>query len=118
MSEEIASSDKPVAGLRVGVKNGGCAGMSYTMEFAEAVAPHDEIIEDKGVRDPDRSQSGAVFARHAHGFQDRRLSSGFVVRQSERDLGLRLRRRSRSRRRAPRLCRSQTERGERWTPRG
>lgn len=37
-------------GLRVGVKNGGCAGMSYTMEFAEAANSHDEVVEDKGVR--------------------------------------------------------------------
>jgi iron-sulfur cluster assembly protein len=36
--------------LRVGVKNGGCAGMAYTMEYAETVNPHDEVIEDKGVR--------------------------------------------------------------------
>lgn len=37
-------------GLRVGVKNGGCAGMEYTMEYAEEVKPLDEVIEDKGVR--------------------------------------------------------------------
>ena len=37
-------------GLRVGVKNGGCAGMSYTMEFADVPKPNDEIVEDKGVR--------------------------------------------------------------------
>ena len=48
--EIIAASDKPIAGLRVGVKNGGCAGMSYTMELAEATNPTDEIVEDKGVR--------------------------------------------------------------------
>ena len=46
----MANADKPVAGLRVGVKNGGCAGMEYTMEYAEAVKPTDEVIEDKGVR--------------------------------------------------------------------
>jgi iron-sulfur cluster assembly protein len=46
----LARADKPIAGVRVGVKNGGCAGMSYTMEYAEQVNPTDEIVEDKGVR--------------------------------------------------------------------
>ena len=46
----IARSERPIAGVRVGVKNGGCAGMSYTMELAEATNPTDEIVEDKGVR--------------------------------------------------------------------
>ena len=46
----LARSDRPIAGVRIGVKNGGCAGMSYTMEYADAVAPHDEVVEDKGVR--------------------------------------------------------------------
>ena len=45
----MAQAGKPVAGVRVGVKNGGCAGMEYTMEYADAVNPTDEIIEDKGV---------------------------------------------------------------------
>jgi iron-sulfur cluster assembly protein len=36
--------------VRVGVKNGGCAGMSYTMEYAEKANPLDEVVEDKGVR--------------------------------------------------------------------
>ena len=46
----IAKSDRPVAGIRVGVQNGGCAGMSYTMEYAEGVDPRDEVVDDKGVR--------------------------------------------------------------------
>ena len=45
----MAKADKPFAGVRVGVKNGGCAGMSYTMEYAESVNPLDEVVEDKGV---------------------------------------------------------------------
>jgi iron-sulfur cluster assembly protein len=46
----IAKADKPILGVRVGVKNGGCAGMSYTMEYAESLNPMDEIVEDKGVK--------------------------------------------------------------------
>ncbi len=46
----MANADGGLFGLRVGIKNGGCAGMSYTMEFAAAPAPMDEIIEDKGVK--------------------------------------------------------------------
>jgi iron-sulfur cluster assembly protein len=50
LREIMSQSDHPVAGLRVGVEKGGCAGMSYTMEYADAPNPHDEIIEEKGVR--------------------------------------------------------------------
>lgn len=48
--ELLSASDKPAAALRVGIKNGGCAGMSYTLEFAEAIGPYDEVVEDKGVK--------------------------------------------------------------------
>ena len=48
--EIMAKADKPFAGVRVGVKNGGCAGMAYTMEYAERVDKADEVVEDKGVR--------------------------------------------------------------------
>jgi iron-sulfur cluster assembly protein len=48
--ELTEAAGKPVAGLRVGIKNGGCAGMSYTMELAETASPLDEVVEDKGVR--------------------------------------------------------------------
>jgi iron-sulfur cluster assembly protein len=46
----MENAERPIAGIRVGVKNAGCAGMSYTMEYAEAVDPRDEVVEDKGVR--------------------------------------------------------------------
>ena len=46
----MANADRPIAAVRIGVKNGGCAGMSYTMEYAEKVNPLDEVIEDRGVR--------------------------------------------------------------------
>jgi iron-sulfur cluster assembly protein len=50
IKEISGRAEKPIAGVRVGVKNGGCAGMSYTMEYAETVNPADEVVEDKGVR--------------------------------------------------------------------
>jgi iron-sulfur cluster assembly protein len=46
----VLNANKPVVGLRVGVKNGGCAGMAYTVEYAESINPMDEVIEDKGVK--------------------------------------------------------------------
>lgn len=44
----MSASAKPY--LRVGVKNGGCAGMEYVMEYADAVEPLDEVVEDKDVK--------------------------------------------------------------------
>jgi len=46
----MARAERPIAAVRVGVKNGGCAGMSYFMEYADKIDPLDEVIEDKGVR--------------------------------------------------------------------
>jgi iron-sulfur cluster assembly protein len=46
----MAKTERPIVAVRVGVKNGGCAGMSYYMEYAEKIDPLDEVIEDKGVR--------------------------------------------------------------------
>src|ERR671912_1557414 len=46
----MAKADRPIAGVRVGVKNGGCAGMSYTMEYAEMAMPGEDVVEDKGVK--------------------------------------------------------------------
>jgi iron-sulfur cluster assembly protein len=47
--EIMAKGEKPYAGLRVGVKNGGCAGQEYVLEYAETAGPLDEVVEDKGV---------------------------------------------------------------------
>ena len=58
LSENAASRIKEILfkdeakslGVRIGVKSGGCAGMSYIMEYAKEIEPNDEIIEDKGVK--------------------------------------------------------------------
>ena len=47
--EIMGRAEKPYAGLRVGLKNGGCAGQEYVLEYAETANPLDEVVEDKGV---------------------------------------------------------------------
>lgn len=47
--EIMGKAEKPYAGLRVGVKNGGCAGQEYVLDYAAAADPLDEVVEDKGV---------------------------------------------------------------------
>jgi iron-sulfur cluster assembly protein len=48
--EIVARAEKPVAGVRLGVKKGGCAGMTYTMDVADTVAKGDEVVDANGVR--------------------------------------------------------------------
>lgn len=48
--EIMANAEGKYLGVRVGVENGGCAGMSYTMDYAEAAQPFEEVVEDKGVK--------------------------------------------------------------------
>jgi iron-sulfur cluster assembly protein len=48
--ELMARGDGKIVGLRVGIKNGGCAGQSYTVEYADEIRPSDEVVEDKGVK--------------------------------------------------------------------
>ena len=46
----MAAKGSSVAGLKIGVKKGGCAGMEYTMDWAETVAKFDEVVEEDGAR--------------------------------------------------------------------
>ena len=50
IKEIMSNNEKNSIGVRVGVKSGGCAGMSYILEYAKEINPTDEIIEDKGVK--------------------------------------------------------------------
>ena len=50
LAQIMANAEGQYQGVRVGVTNGGCAGMSYTMEYAEGAKPFEEIMEDKGVK--------------------------------------------------------------------
>jgi iron-sulfur cluster assembly protein len=46
----LANADRPVVGVRVGVTKGGCAGMTYKIEYADALKPGDEVVEREGAR--------------------------------------------------------------------
>ena len=87
-----AASGKEVEGVRIGVKNGGCAGMEYTMSYAEARGPHDEVIEDKGVKlliDP----TAVMFLLGTEmDYRADRMRSGFVFNNPNQTSRLRLRR--------------------------
>jgi len=74
----MANADKPAAGLRVGVKNGGCAGMEYTMEWAAEQKPFDEVIEDKGVKVLIDAKAVMFLLGTEMDFQTSALKSGFV----------------------------------------
>ena len=50
IKEIMSQANNSTIGVRVGVKSGGCAGMSYVMEYSKEINPNDEIIEDKGVK--------------------------------------------------------------------
>ena len=50
IKEIMSQAQNSTIGVRVGVKSGGCAGMSYVMEYAKEVKPNEQVIEDKGVK--------------------------------------------------------------------
>jgi iron-sulfur cluster assembly protein len=74
----LGRADRPIVGVRVGVKNGGCAGMSYTMEYAERANPTDEVVDDKGVRLLIDPKAVLFLLGTEMDFKTDRLSSGFV----------------------------------------
>ena len=71
-------ADRPIVGVRVGVKNGGCAGMSYTMEYADSIRPHEDVVEDKGVKVLIDPKAVLFLLGTEMDFQTTKLSSQFV----------------------------------------
>lgn len=65
-------------GLRVGVKNGGCAGMEYTMEWATEQKPFDEVVEDKGAKVLIEAKALMFLLGTEMDYQTSVLKSGFV----------------------------------------
>jgi iron-sulfur cluster assembly protein len=80
VKEIMARADRSIAGVRVGVKNGGCAGMSYTMEYAEAGKPGEDVVEDKGVKVFVDPKAVLFLLGTEMDFETAKLASQFVFR--------------------------------------
>lgn len=80
VKEIMDRAEKPYAGLRVGVKNGGCAGQEYVLEYAEAAAPMDEVVEDQGVTILIDPKAVLFLIGTQIDYEVSRLSSKFVFR--------------------------------------
>jgi iron-sulfur cluster assembly protein len=78
--EIMAKADQPYAGLRVGIKNGGCAGQEYVMEYAREIAPLDEIIDDKGVKVLIEPKAVLFLLGTVIDYESTQLASKFVFR--------------------------------------
>ncbi len=80
VQEIMGRAEKPYAGLRVGVKNGGCAGSEYVLEYADKVGVLDEVVEDKGVRILIEPKAVLFLIGTEVDYETTRLASKFVFR--------------------------------------
>lgn len=78
VKEIMDRADKPYAGLRVGVKNGGCAGSEYIFEYAAEKGPIDEVVEDQGVTILIDPKAVLFLIGTTIDYETTRLSSKFV----------------------------------------
>ena len=74
----MAKSETPMLGVRLGVKNGGCAGMEYTMDYAEEQLPLDEVVEDKGVTIFIEAKAVLFLLGTEMDYEEGLMSSGFT----------------------------------------
>lgn len=80
ITEIIEDSGKPVIGVRVGVKNAGCAGMAYTLDYVNEPVPGDDHIEEKGVHVFIEPKATLFLLGTVMDFEESVLSSGFTFR--------------------------------------
>lgn len=78
INEIIEDSDKPVMGVRVGVKNAGCAGMAYTLDYVTEPVPGDDHVEEKGVHVFIEPKATLFLLGTVMDFEETVLSSGFT----------------------------------------
>ena len=77
INEIIGDSDRPVAGVRVGVKNAGCAGMAYTLDYVTEPVAGDDHIEEKGVNVWIEPKATLFLLGTVMDFEEGKMSSGF-----------------------------------------
>jgi iron-sulfur cluster assembly protein len=78
INEIIEDTDKPVIGVRVGVKNAGCAGMAYTMDYVTEPVAGDDHVEDKGVHVYVEPKATLFLLGTVMDFEETRMTSGFT----------------------------------------
>ena len=78
--EIMARAERPAAALRVGVKNGGCAGQEYVVSYAETIDPLDEVVEDKGAKVVIEPKAVLFLLGAEIDYETTRLASKFVFR--------------------------------------
>jgi iron-sulfur cluster assembly protein len=76
--EIMADSDKPVVGVRVGIKNAGCAGQAYTLDYVAEAVKGDDHVEDKGVHVWVEPKATLFLLGTVMDFEESVLSSGFT----------------------------------------
>ena len=74
----MSRAETPKVGVRLGVKNGGCAGMEYTMDYADARDPLDEVVEDKGVMILIEPKAVLFLLGTEMDYEEGVMSSGFI----------------------------------------
>ena len=74
----MSRAETPKIGVRLGVKNGGCAGMEYTMDYAEARDALDEVVEDKGVMILIEPKAVLFLLGTQMDYEEGVMSSGFI----------------------------------------
>ena len=78
INEIIEDSDKPVIGVRVGVKNAGCAGMAYTLDYVSEPVKGDDHVVDKGVEVYIEPKATMFLLGTVMDFEQSKMSSGFT----------------------------------------
>ena len=78
VQELLSSRGKPSVGIRVGVKQGGCSGLSYYIEYADQVDKYDEIVEDKGVKILIQPKAVMYLLGTTMDYMDTKIKTGFI----------------------------------------